>query len=42
MDLKRDTEAVSYLKKSLASTKQFPEKQQAQEQLTRLQSGKAK
>jgi len=42
MDLKRDTEAVSYLKKSLASTKQFPEKQQAQAQLTRLQSGKAK
>jgi tetratricopeptide (TPR) repeat protein len=42
MDLKRDNEAVSYLKKSLLSAKQFPEKQQAQEQLTRLQSGKTK
>jgi tetratricopeptide (TPR) repeat protein len=42
MDLKRDTEAVSYLKKSLVSTKQFPEKQQAQAQLTRLQSKKPK
>lgn len=42
IDLKRNTEAASYLKKSLSSTKPFPEKQLAQAQLTRIQSGKSK
>jgi hypothetical protein len=42
IDLKRGAEAIPYLKKSLATTKQFPEKQQAQKQLERLQSGQIK
>jgi len=42
IDLKRGPEAIPYLKKSLATTKQFPEKQQAQKQLENLQSGYVK
>lgn len=42
IDLKRGAEAIPYLKKSLATTKQFPEKQQAQKQLEHLQSGQIK
>lgn len=38
-DLKRHTEAVNTLRKALGSTRQFPEKQQAQELLAQLQSG---
>jgi len=41
MELKRNPEAVSYLKKALGSTKPFPEKQQAQASLARIQSGKS-
>lgn len=42
VDLKKGTDAVSYLKKSLGSTQQFNERKQAQELLTELQSGKKK
>lgn len=39
-DLKRDTEAVNVLRKALGSPKPLQEKQQAQELLARLQTGK--
>jgi tetratricopeptide (TPR) repeat protein len=42
VDLKKGTDAVSYLNKSLGSTQQFNERKQAQELLTKLQSGKKK
>ncbi len=42
IDLKKDAEAASYLKKSLSSTRPFPEKQQAKAALARIQTGKTK
>ena len=42
VDLKRDTEAMNTLRKAMAGTKPFPEKQQAQKLLVRLMEGEKK